>query len=35
LVSLLNRVGARPKDVVTIFKMIKRLGALKADLVIM
>ena len=35
LVSLLDGVGARPKDVVTIFTMLKRLGALKAELVVM
>lgn len=35
LVTLLNGVGARPRDVAVIFRMLKRLGALKADLEIL
>lgn len=35
LVSALDRVGVKPRDMVMIFKMLKRLGALKADLVFM
>jgi flagellar basal body P-ring protein FlgI len=35
LVDLLSGLGVRPRDVVVIFQMLKRLGALKAELVLM
>lgn len=35
LVSMLDQVGAKPRDVSTIFRMLKRLGALKAELVVL